>query len=213
MSSESKKQNPKPAAAEHRAVTRLKAVEEASKKAQVESESAAPEVAEDSQQQHTQGLTFKPADAFFPAVGEEKEPSEGDGESSESSESADEASVQDDEGQAAEGKFPAKESSSQPAKFSGSSQANSSVARSPKDLEYWVHFSDARELRDEKKRVQLILDILDKAKVDLFGQIHVYNTYKKWHSKGLDLALFIQQLQVFNCGKSIKSKLKQMNSE
>ena len=69
------------------------------KKAQVESESAAPEVAEDSQQQHTQGLTFKQADAFFPAVGEEKEPSEGDGESSES---AEEASVQDDESQAAE---------------------------------------------------------------------------------------------------------------
>ena len=99
MSSESKKQNPKPAAVEHRAVTRLKAVEEASKKAQVESENAAPDVAEDSQQQHTQGLTFKPADAFFPAVGEEKEPSEGDGESSES---AEEASVQDDESQAAE---------------------------------------------------------------------------------------------------------------
>ena len=106
MSSESKKQNPKPAAVEHRAVTRLKAVEEASKKAQVESESAAPEVAEDSQQLHTQGLTFKPADAFFPAVGEEKEPSEGDGESSESSESAEEASVQDDESQAAEENFP-----------------------------------------------------------------------------------------------------------
>jgi hypothetical protein len=99
MSSESKKQNPKPAAVEHRAVTRLKAVEEASKKAQVESESAAPDVAEDSQQQHTQGLTFKTADAFFPADGEKKEPSEGDGESSES---AEEASVQDDESQAAE---------------------------------------------------------------------------------------------------------------
>ena len=144
MSSESKKQNPKPAAVEHRAVTRLKAVDEASKKAQVESESAAPEVAEDSQQQHTQGLTFKQADAFFPAVGEEKEPSEGDGESSESSESADEASVQDDESQAAEGKFPAKESSSQPAKFSGSSQANSCVARSPEALVLWIHFAVLR---------------------------------------------------------------------
>ena len=53
MPSESKKQHPKPAAVEHRAVTSLKAVEEASKKAQVESESAAPDVAEDSQQQHT----------------------------------------------------------------------------------------------------------------------------------------------------------------
>ena len=214
MSSESKKQNPKPAAGEHRAITRLKAAaEEASKKDQVESESVASDVAEIPQQQHTQGLTFKQADAFFPAVGEQKEPSEGDGESSESSEEASSGSVQDDESQAAEENPSKRESSSQPAKLSGSSEVDPSVARSPKDLKYWVHFSDSRELRDEMKRVQLILDILAKAKVDRVGLLQVYDTYKKWHSKGLDLALFIQQLQVFNCGKSVKSKLNPLDEK
>jgi len=45
MLSESKKQNPKPAAGENRVISRLKAAEEASKKIQAESESVVPEVA------------------------------------------------------------------------------------------------------------------------------------------------------------------------
>ena len=45
MLSESKKQNPKPAAGEHRVISRLKAAEEASKKIQADSESVVPEVA------------------------------------------------------------------------------------------------------------------------------------------------------------------------
>jgi hypothetical protein len=85
MLSESKKQNPKPAAGEHRVISRLKAAEEASKKIQAESESVVPEVAGVSQHQHTQGIAFKPAaEDFYPALGEQKEPSEGNGESSDS---------------------------------------------------------------------------------------------------------------------------------
>jgi len=59
----------------------------------------------------------------------------------------------------------------------------------------------------------LILDILDKGKVDTYGLTQVYDTYKKWHSKGLDLALFIQQLQIFNCGKPVTLKLKPLDAK
>ena len=61
--------------------------------------------------------------------------------------------------------------------------------------------------------MKLILDILDKGKVDTYGLTQVYDTYKKWHSKGLDLALFIQQLQIFNCGKPVTLKLKPLDAK
>jgi len=59
-------------------ISRLKAAEEASKKIQAESESVVPEVAGVSQHQHTQGIAFKPAaEDYYPALGEQKEPSLG----------------------------------------------------------------------------------------------------------------------------------------
>jgi hypothetical protein len=180
MLSESKKQNPKPAAGEHRVISRLKAAEEASKKIQAESESVVPEVAGVSQHQHTQGIAFKPAaEDFYPALGEQKEPSEGNGESSDSEEEASAACVQDEAGKVAEENPSKEENSLQPAKFPGSLEVNPSVVRSPKDLEFWIHFSDAGALRDEKKRVKLIFDILDKGKVDTYGLNQFYDTYKK----------------------------------
>ena len=112
MLSESKKQNPKPAAGENRVISRLKAAEEASKKIQAESESVVPEVAGASQHQHIQGIAFKPAaEDFYPALGEQKEPYEGNGESSDSKEEASAACVQDEAGKVAE-ENPSKEENS-----------------------------------------------------------------------------------------------------